>query len=339
MKHLKFSFIIALVATVILLPGCDKRPQNILFPPGIQKDLVEVASEQGLNVFAAALKASGIDKEFDFLGQYTLLAPNDAAFNAAGITVANVGTVLPMDVLRAVLRNHMISGRVPSVNLLPGPNATYTSIQRDILNTSTYAGATGGSFFNGKKILKTDILANNGVIHVINGVLLPPAGNLQTVLAANPDLSFLNAAIARAGLTTTLNTTTTNLTLFAPTNAAFQAAGYADIAAINAASPATLSNILTYHVIPAANVTSTTITSVFNRSGRLFSPDFVNGTNYLTAQGTSVTVTLSGNTVNVKGTNNATPATVSVADIVYYGGNVSTIRPGVLHIIDRVLLP
>lgn len=337
MKNLKISFIIILFAA-FMLQACDKRENNILFPPGIQKDLVETAEAEGLTTFAAALKVSGIDKELDFLGQNTLLAPNNAAFAAAGITPANIGTV-PVDLLRAILRNHMISGRVPSANLLPGPNATYTSIQRDLLNTSTYAGATGGSFFNGKKILKVDILANNGIIHVLNGVLLPPAGNLQTILAANPDLSFLAAAISRAGLTTTLNTTTTLLTIFAPTNAAFIAAGFPDIASINAAVPATLANILTYHVITSTDIISPILASPFNRNGRLFSPDFVSGTSYKTAQGTNVTATVTGGAVSIRGTNNPSGSNVTIADIVYYGGNVSTIRPGVLHIIDRVLLP
>lgn len=338
MKQIVNKFLLLLtVVVLIFLSACDKREQNILFPPGISKDLVETAQAEGLNTFVAAMKASGIDKELDYLGQYTILAPNDAAFTAAGITAANVGSI-PAATLRAVLRNHMISGRVPSANLLPGPNATYTSIQRDFLCTSTYLGATGGSFFNGKRVVKVDILANNGIIHVINGVLLPPAGNLQTTLAANPNLSFLAAAIERAGLTATLNGTSTLLTIFAPTNAAFQAAGFADIAAINAAAPATLQNILTYHVLTSAGLTNTVITSPFNRSGRAFSVDFINGTNYTTAQGGTVNVTVSSSGVAVKGNGNPSASNVTAADIVFYGGSVG-IRPGVIHIIDRVLLP
>ncbi len=340
MKIVSFFSAFALFTAFAVMQGCDKRPQNINFAPGVTDNIAAAAQKEGLNVFVAALKASGMDKDLELLGTTTVFAPNDAAFQAAGITTANVATALPLPVLRAVLRNHMISGRVASAGILPGPNATYSSVNRDFLSTSTYAGATGGIFFNGKKVVKADIAANNGLIHVVDGVLLPPAGNLMATINANSNLTFLSAAITRAGLEATLTTSnSTLLTIFAPTNAAFQAAGFADIAAINAADPAVLTSILTYHVIPAASLTNAVLTSPLNRNGRGFKVDFTNNTTLTTANGGTVAVTVNGAAVSVKGTSNPSASNITTADILFYGNNVSTVRPGVLHIIDRVLLP
>lgn len=340
MKIVSFFSTLTFFIVFAIMQGCDKRPLNINFSPGVSDNIVEAAEKEGLNVFVSALKASGMDKDLEFLGTTTVFAPNDAAFQAVGITTANVATALPLPVLRAVLRNHMVSGRILSTGILPGPNATYSSVNRDFLSTSTYAGAAAGIYFNGKKVVKANIAANNGVIHVVDGVLLPPAGNLMTTINANPNLTFLSAAITRAGLVGTLTTSnTTLLTIFAPTNAAFQAAGYADIAAINAADPAVLSSILTYHVIPAASLTNAVLTSPLNRNGRAFKIDFTNNTTLVTANGGSVAIAVNGSSVTVKGNNNPSPSNITSGDILFYGNSVSAVRPGVLHIIDRVLLP
>jgi len=329
----KYCILVLIVA--IAFVSCDKREQNIAFAPGISDNLATVASkETNLTVFVAAVKRTQLDADIALLGNYTIFAPTDAAFASAGITSATVAT-LPIDLLRSVLRNHIISGRILSTDLLPGPNAPYTNINRQILNSSFYAGS---SFLNGKKISKVNTLALNGVIHQIDGVLMPPLNNLMGTLAANANLTFLAAAITRAGLATTVNTSTTLLTVLAPTNVAFQAAGFANIASIEAADPVVLSNIIRYHVIPAASLTSGVLSSPLNRAGRAFSIDFTNATVLTTAQGTTLAITVSSTGINVKGTSNAAVVKVTGADNIYFAGS-ATVRPGVLHIIDGVLLP
>jgi len=329
----KYCILVLIVANTFV--SCDKREQNIAFAPGISDNLATIASkETNLTVFVAAVKRTQLDADIALLGNYTIFAPTDAAFASAGITSATVAT-LPIDLLRSVLRNHIVSGRILSTDLLPGPNAPYTNINRQILNSSFYAGS---SFLNGKKISKVNTLALNGVIHQIDGVLMPPLNNLMGTLAANANLTFLAAAITRAGLATTVNTTTTLLTVLAPTNTAFQAAGFPDIASIEAADPALLSNIIRYHVIPAASLISGVLSSPLNRAGRAFSVDFTNATVLTTAQGTTLAISVTATGINVKGTNNAADAKVTGADIVYFAGT-STARPGVLHIINGVLLP
>lgn len=331
MMTIKSIFASAAVALVVLgNSSCDKRDQNINFPAGITDNFATVASQNNLKVLVAAVKAAQMDTAFQYLGQYTIFAPTDSAFNAAGITEANVGT-LPPDVLRSVIRQHMLAGRTTSASLLPGPNAAYRPINVEYLYTSTYLPPTGsfaGIFFNGKRLLQADILANNGVIHRINGVLSPAANTLTALLDANSNLSFLKAAIARAGLTTTLQGLTAPVTLMAPTNAAFQAAGFPDIAAINAAAPATLAGILSNHVIVNGAATSTL--------RRLFACDF-RAQSYTALAGT-VTVSFTGGAPRFRGAGNTSDASVVVPDLTYRS-SVAGGAPNVAHVIDRVLLP
>ncbi len=325
----------AAISSIVLLTACDKRETPFIRPSTVTNNVLEEAQARGYNVFVAAIRAAGMDTAFDYLGQYTLLAPTDAAFTAAGITTGNVNT-LPKDLLRSVLRNHILAGRNPSANLLLGPNAAYGNINRDFLYTSTYvasvAGPFAGTYFNGAQVTKTDMTCNNGIIHEINRVLLPAAGNLTATLAANPNLSFLLAAINRAGLAATLNSATANINLLAPTNAAFQAAGFATIDAINAADPAVLTLILGLHVIPASVATTA------GTGGRLFSPDFRART-YATLLGAPLTCTVNGTAPSFAGAGNgANSAQVTTADLLFRT-NVSTGAPSVMHIINRVLLP
>lgn len=320
----------AVALVVVGNSGCDKRDQNINFPAGVTDNLATIATQNNLKVFVAAVKAAQMDTAFQYLGQYTIFAPTDSAFNAAGITEANVGT-LPAATLRAVLRQHILSGRTASLSLLPGPNAAYRPINVEYLYTSTYLPTTGsfaGVFFNGKRLLQADIFANNGIIHRVNGVLLPASNSLTELLNANSNLSFLQAAINRAGLLTTLQGLSSAVTFLAPTNAAFQAAGFADINAINAADPATLGNILRNHVIANGAATAPL--------RRLFSCDF-RAQSYTALNGT-VTVSFTGGVPRFRGAGNVSDASPVVVDLMYRSA-IAAGAPNVLHVIDRVLLP
>lgn len=335
---------LVVMAALLSFASCDNREQNVSYAPAFTENLFQTAEKEGnLTIFTAAAKRVGLDQDLKFLGTYTVFAPTDAAFTAAGITAASVAG-MPIDQLRAVLRNHMLSGRILSTDLAPGPNAAYVTIQREVLNCSFY---NNNYFLNAKRINKTNIRTLNGVLHTIDGVLVPPVNTLTATAAANPNLSLFIAAVNRAGLATALNASNSLLTVFAPTNAAFNAAGFADAAAINAARVTLIDSILRYHVIPSSALINSSVASPFNRAGRAFSIDFTNN-NYVTALGATATVTIavSGTGVTVRGTNNPSAANVSAADILYFSGTPGAnqspavnARPGVLHIIDRVLLP
>jgi len=334
-KKILLHTFLTLTVSILMLSSCDKREQNINFAPGINENVSEIAVKNGLTIFANALKVAKMDTAFDYLGQYTVLAPTDAAFTAAGITNANLNSI-PEATLRTVLRNHILPGRTTSFSFLPGPNAVYGNINRDFVYTSTYlsttpgVGAFAGTYFNGRKIVNVDFLANNGVIHTLDGVLFPAVGNLSATLALNPNLSYLRAAIATAGLTLRLDTSITVNTLLAPDNAAFIAAGFPTIASINAASPVTLSSILRLHVIPAASVPA-----AFG-NGRLFSPDF-RTRDYVSLNG-NVTTTITGATAAFRGPSSTADATITTPNLLFRS-LIANGAPSVYHIINRVLLP
>jgi len=150
-------------------------------------------------------------------------------------------------------------------------------------------------------------------------VLLPPAGNIVEIASADTSFSFLVAAVVKASTGSTnvaaILSGSSILTVFAPTNNAFRAAGFPTIDAVKAANANTLAAILTYHVIP----------------GRIFSSDLTNGAQPTTANGGKVTIGLSGGSATVKGNANG-----SVSNII--GANIMA-RNGVIHVIDQVLLP
>ena len=336
MKNKYNIYSLLLICIITLLISCDKREQNINFPPGVRDNVSTIATKQGLNTFAAAIKLAKMDTAFEYLGQYTIFAPTDAAFTAAGITTSNLSSI-PEATLRTILRNHILPGRTTSFSFLPGPNAAYGNINRDFIFTSTYlsttagVGAFAGVYFNGVKIVNTDYLANNGVIHTIDGLLLPPAGNITATVALNPNLTYLAAALATSGLDVTLNNLNGAVTLLAPNNAAFIAAGYPTIASITSAPPATLSAILRLHVIPAASVP-------FARgNGRLFTPDFRAGT-YVSLGGAIVTTTTNGTIAAFRGPSNTADALIVNPNILFRTFLTSG-APSVLHVINRVLLP
>ncbi len=321
-----------LLSLLVFFSGCDKRGKSDIYPPGIEDNVIEVAQKDpDLSVFVAALKAAGMDTTFESLGFVTALAPTNAAFSALGINASNVATALPLSTLRSVLRFHLMGGSVPASNLAPGPNATYPTLQNETLFTTTYSAVNPGTWFNGRaRVLATDIRANNGLIHKINAVLLPPPGNLWEAINANPNLTFLAAAINRAGLVSLFNTTSaTSYMVFAPTNAAFQAAGFPDIATINAANPAVLGPILAYHVVGAAAV-SQPVGTLYGLRGRLFSVDLRDGMSLPTLlTGGNITVSTTGGP-GVRGTANTSNCNITGAD--------QLARNGIIHVIDRVLL-
>ena len=142
---------------------------------------------------------------------------------------------------------------------------------------------------------------------------MPPTGNIVETAQGNPNFTYLVAAVVRANLAATLSGAGP-FTVFAPTNQAFIAAGFPTIASIQAADPAVLTGILTYHVVGA----------------RVFSSDLTEGLKPTTVNGGTVTITLTGG-AKVKGNKNQTASSVTQANLVTTNG--------VIHVIDQVLLP
>lgn len=239
---------------------------------------------------------------------YTLFAPTDEAFAAIGLGSPNAINGVPQEKLKSILLYHVLASKVFAAQV----PTSYTELTM-LSNQKAYIiRRNTGVFINGVPVVEADIAAKGGIIHAIDRVLLPPAGNIVDVAAANPNFSYLVAAVQRAGLVNAL-AGAGPLTVFAPTNQAFIDAGFTTIASIQAAPPSALIPILTYHVV----------------AGRAFSSDLTNGEVLTMLSGGTTTIMLT-NGAQIDGANSA-PSNIIQTDIMATNG--------VIHVIDRVLLP
>jgi transforming growth factor-beta-induced protein len=235
--------------------------------------------------------------------ELTIFAPSDEAFAALGLNESNIGTVPN---LKEILLYHAVAGKVYSTMLTSKfvPTVNGAAVKIDV---------SSGVMVNDASVVKADIKAINGVIHIIDKVLLPPSKNLvETALANAPEFSILVEAVQKAKLVETLSTGGP-FTVFAPTNAAFAALlAELKVSSLDALSEETVKNVLLYHVV----------------SGRVFSSDLQAGP----------VNTLNG-TFNVNLSNlKITDANMREAGLVPSLLNIQA-KNGVIHVIDRVILP
>lgn len=242
-------------------------------------------------------------------GPLTVFAPNNNAFAMLGIDLNS----LDGPTLSNILRYHVVAGAAVFSNQITDGIVTMFNGDGVLVNrsgrTRRRAGASGSITLNGEtRVVSANIAATNGVVHVIDRVLIPPANSIAQLASTVPQLSTLLTAVTTAGLAETfLNDG--QFTLFAPTNTAFNnlPAGTLDNLLRN---PQQLATILTYHVVPGI------IGSGNLRSGQVSS--------------------LQGAPINVN---------VATAGRVVLNGNANVISAdtlasnGVVHIIDAVILP
>lgn len=295
--------------------GCkDDENPIITTPPQNINDLV--AGSNQFTLLRAAITRAGLGATLSGAGPLTVFAPTDSAFRAAGYADAAAITAAPAATINNLLLYHVVSGSAVTAAAIPTVQTAYpTSVSG---NAPIYVSKGTGVSVNGARVQQADVQATNGVVHVINKVLMPPAGTVLAIAQADTTLSFLTAAAMRGGPTLTAALAgPTPLTVFAPTNAAFRLTPYNSLSAINAANPTTLAAVLTNHVLAPA---------------RAYSPTLVRGP-VTTFGGGSLTVTLgSNNAITLTSPGSATnAATVTTPDI-----NATN---GVIHKINRVLLP
>lgn len=265
-----------------------------------------VVRDQSFSTLEAALTKAGLVEVLSADGPFTVFAPTNAAFQAAGIT--DLDDFTP-EQLREVLLYHVVSGSIASSNLQNGQEVTALG------ESDFYVSINDGVFINGKSQVSTaDVRATNGIIHVIDEALIPPSQDIVEI-AVEAGFTKLAEALTEAGLVEALQGNGP-FTVFAPTNAAFDALyqrlGVSGPAQID---DATLEAVLMYHVLGA----------------RVFSSDLTNGATPETLQSGTVTINL-GSNVTVTDVDSGSPdATVITADIL--GTN------GVVHVIDQILLP
>ena len=234
-------------------------------------------------------------------GPFTVFAPTDQAFTDAGIDLNDFQTSEEKDTLANILLHHVVAGSVPSSAVTDGMLATM--VNGDKVKFGVNAGTvTVGT----ATVTSADVQASNGIIHVIDKVLMPPVDIPATAQTTGIHNSLV-AAVIQADLLPILQGPGP-FTLFAPTDQAFTDAGI-DLAALDTPTgKQTLSDILLYHVI-SSEVQASDVTDCL-------SVDATNG------QPLSFTV---GSTVKVN------DATVTSTDVVTSNG--------LIHVIDKVLTP
>lgn len=312
-----FNFKFSKIALVVALTGfalfssCKKdndEPQNLSIA-----DIV--AADDNFSLLETALNHAQLTGTLKGEGNFTVFAPNNAAFAAAGLDTDAKITAMSAETLKQILLYHVLPNRTPASSI---PTATNTAVATSANANVFVTKNSNGVFVNGATVLNADVNARNGVIHIINAVLMPATGNIVQAAQANANFSFLVAAVLRASQGSTnvaqVLAGTGPYTVFAPTNQAFINAGFATVAAIQTADPAVLTRILTYHVI----------------AGRVLSSDLTQGATPATLQGGTVTITLTGG-AKVKGAGNTTASNITATNVITTNG--------VIHAIDQVLLP
>lgn len=266
--------------------------------------IVDIAVADGrFTTLVAAVQAAGLVDALASDGPFTVFAPTDAAFanvlDLMGITAADL--VANKDLLTQILLYHVVPGAVTSDQVVGIDSAE--TLQGSLVHFG--AGPTGVQINGASNVIIADIIASNGVIHVIDNVLFPPQNLLG--LAAENNLTIFQEALDAAGLTAALFGGP--YTVLAPTDDSFVAA----LGALGLSKDELFANtelltaVLLYHVIPGA-VTSNVVVML------------------------SSAPTLNGAPISISGTTfNGGQANVYQADLIA--------RNGVLHIIDGVLLP
>ncbi|MFN5058604.1 MAG: fasciclin domain-containing protein [Chloroflexota bacterium] len=289
---------------------------TVLLPPAKLADIVDTAVADGrFTTLVAAVQAAGLAETLKGEGPFTVFAPTDEAFAKlpAG-TVENLLKPENLETLKNTLLYHVVSGKVMAADVVTLDGKTADTAFAG--NSVAISVKDGKVFLNETvQVVITDIETTNGVIHVIDTVLLPPAKLADIVDTAVADGRFttLVAAVQAAGLVDTLKGEGP-FTLFAPTDDAFAKLPAGTVE--NLLKPEnleTLKNILLYHVV----------------SGKVMAADVV------TLDGKTADTAFAGNSV-----------TISVKDgKVFLNETVQVIitdietTNGVIHVIDTVLLP
>ncbi len=272
-----------------------------------QGTIVDTAVAAGnFKTLVAAVKAAGLVETLNGKGPFTVFAPTDAAF--AKLPAGTLEMLLKPEnkaKLAAILTYHVVPGSVKAVDVVKLKYAGTVNGQRiDIKVDGAKVTVDGAA------VTATDIACSNGVIHVIDAVILPVDGTVVDVAAKNGSFNTLVAAIKAAGLVETLSGKGP-FTILAPTDEAFAKlpAGTLEML-LKPENKKQLVDILSYHVVPGVAAYSDAVAKM---------------TEVPTVLGSPVAVKVVDGKVMLNGAN------VVAADV--------EASNGVIHVIDAVLLP
>jgi uncharacterized surface protein with fasciclin (FAS1) repeats len=313
---LKFAALTVVGAAVSACGGSDDHNNE---PAGT---VVQVAEAGGLSyLLAAATKAELADE----LGAtsaagLTVFAPTNAAFDtlATRLGLADgpaLVAALPKEALASILSYHVLPAKKSAADLTSGGATQDTIYSFDGAVTKLNLTTTNGvvikdAVLTDAKVTTANVAATNGVVHIVDKVLVPPGVlNVVQMAQANPAaFSSLVGAVVSANLATTLSGTGP-FTVFAPTNTAFAAAPAG-------LTPAQLSTVLTYHVL----------------GSQVLSSAIPFGAPVATVAGQNITIN-AGTAPVIATITDTTAARATIAAVDVRASN------GVIHVIDKVLIP
>ncbi len=292
----------------------------------------------------AAIDAAGLADVLEGEGPFTVLAPTDAAFTEAfealGIEASDL--LADTETLTAILTYHVIGQAADSELVATLDGQSVETLNGQSVDVSVVEGQI---MVNEATVVSADLMADNGIVHVINGVLLPPdiaetlgvaapeepvepmeptiAETVVELASGNPaEFTILLAALEAASLVDALNNPDDELTVFAPTDEAFGIALEAlGLTAEELLASEDLAAILTYHV---------TAEGVFDAAAVVGAAPIA-GLSTLNPDATLDVDVIDGSVIVNDGADPLGGATVVTADV--FASN------GVIHVIDTVLLP
>lgn len=291
------------MADILARNGAVHIIDRVLLPPTV----ADLARYAGLTTLAGAVDSAELDDDLAGDGPFTVFAPTNAAF-------AELSAVPTGDALKSVLLYHVVGANVPAAAVPAKASSLSANEYEDSL--TLLFNTTSGVRINGSaNVVIADVFATNGVVHVIDEVLLP-MNAVQAATAAG--LTGLTGAVGAAadlpeggGTVAAALSAQAPYTIFAPTNAAFTAIE----STIDTLTPTQIRNVLLFHVLDTdefdAPVLSTELPS-----------------------GTTELLTLNGADATLVTT--TTPPTIEGADIVTTDIVVTN---GVIHLIDEVIIP
>lgn len=268
--------------------------------------IVDIASKAGsFKTLLAAAKAAGLAPALSGPGPFTVFAPTDEAF--AKIPAAKIKDLLRPEnrnTLQAILKFHVVPGKAKLADVLGGP--AFSTLNGQQLNVS----ADGARIKIGKaNILTANISASNGIIHVIDTVLIPETRTIVEVASKAGSFKTLLAAAKAAGLVKLLSGDKA-FTVFAPTDKAFSKLPNGLVASLlEPQNKPALIRLLTHHVVP----------------GRVFAATAVKANEAKSAAGTPLNFNL------VNGQLRVNDVQITATDI--------SASNGTIHVVNRVLIP
>jgi uncharacterized surface protein with fasciclin (FAS1) repeats len=356
----------------LLLASCHK--EQYAATPALSTLSSYIQQDSSLSLLRLALQRAGLDSVLSSGGPYTIFAPVDSAFTAAGLTAERIAAY-DTAALRNILTYHMLPGRIGSNTVTGFISDTMQSLNKQygpIIAQNYY-----GLFVNGIKVTQGNIALGDGILHKLSGIAFPPTGDLLHALDSLPDtklaayifhrsagmmaLAFNTAALFQPSIAGQAGYhlsnyygpgTFTNSTLLVPSDAAFAVYGFNSTSDLDA--------------IDSISRTSMIVAGIL--FGSLFTSDFIGGRyagtvqyGYTTAagrgalnglmpeNGTLIYIDGQGGTDYLQLYNTSGTYEFGNDGLSLYGGGVAIapriVQPnivttnGVLHVINQVFAP